>query len=236
MHDYAMLADGDRVLVAVSGGIDSLVLTWLLAHWQRKAPIRYHLLAAHLDMGFGGTEAEQVAAQLRRLAVPFLVEHTGFGPEAMAAEEGRNGCFHCARRRRNRLFELAREQGCSKVALGHHREDIIETFFLNMFYSGNLSTMVPRQELFEGRLALIRPMAYLDKEQIRAMGAAVGVTPVANPCPLSEASRRSTVRTLLADLYAADPRIKGNIFAALGNIRFDYLLNQHPTPPHADLP
>jgi len=238
MHDYAMLAEGDRVLVAVSGGIDSLVLTWLLAHWQRKAPIRYSLLAAHLDMGFDGDAAELVEEQLHRLRVPFLIERTDFGPRALTAENGRNGCFHCAKKRRNRLFDLAREKGCNKVALGHHQEDIIETFFLNMFYSGNLSTMVPRQELFDGRLALLRPMAYLEKDQIRALGADLDIRPVANPCPLSETSKRSTVRTLLGRLYAEDARLKGNIFAALGNIRPDYLLKQHHTSPtaHADHP
>jgi len=227
MHAYNMLADGDRVLVAVSGGIDSLVLTWLLDHWQRKAPINYTILAVHLDMGFGGDEPLLVEQQLRRLPPPFLIERTGFGKEALLAEEGKSGCFHCARKRRNRLFALAREKGCNKVALGHHQEDIIETFFLNMFYSGNLSTMVPRQDLFEGRLSIIRPLAYLEKKQIRQLGEELGITPVANPCPLSEETKRGSVRTLLSSLYGEDPKLKANIFAALGNVKSEYLLKPH---------
>jgi len=231
MHDYEMLADGDRVLLAVSGGIDSLVMSWLLNHWLRKAPISYTLLAANLDMGFGEDEPRLMEEQFQILGIPYLIERTDYGVRAMQEENGKSGCFHCAKKRRNRLFDLAREKGCNKVALGHHKEDIIETLFLNMFYSGNLSTMVPKQDLFDGNLSLIRPMAYLEKKQIRALGKSIGVTPVPNPCPLSEDSKRGTVRSMLNDLYQQDDRLKANIFAALGNIKQDYLLK-----PSADLP
>ncbi|MEW6593292.1 MAG: ATP-binding protein [Thermodesulfobacteriota bacterium] len=223
LHDYRMLADGDRVMVAVSGGIDSLVLCHVLMLWQRKAPIRYELLAVHLDMGFGA-DTGAVAAQLNLAGIPYLSEETDFGKNAVAAEQGKSGCHHCARQRRNRLFALAQEHRCAKLAFGHHQEDIIETFFLNLLYSGNLSTMVPRQELFGGALALIRPLAYLDKEQVRELGAFFGITPVANPCPLAGDSKREAVRTLLASLGRQDAGIKANIFAALGHVRTDYLL------------
>jgi tRNA 2-thiocytidine biosynthesis protein TtcA len=223
LHDYRMLADGDRVMVAVSGGIDSLVLCQVLALWQRKAPIRYELLAVHLDMGFGA-DTGAVVGQITSSGLPFLIEQTDFGPKALAAEEGKNGCYHCAKQRRNRLFALAREHGCAKLALGHHRDDIIETLFLNLLYGGNISTMVPGQELFGGDLTLIRPLAYLDKEQVRELGGLFGVAPVANPCPLAGDSKRETVRGLLDSLSAQNPRIKANIFAALGQVRTDYLL------------
>lgn len=224
MHAYAMLAAGDRVMVAVSGGIDSLVLVWLLDFWRKKAPIDFEILAVHLDMGFGSGEHLLVREQLGRLDVPFLIEETSFGEEALTAEDGKSGCYHCAKQRRNRLFTLAGERGCTKLAFGHHKEDIIETFFLNMLYSGNLSTMVPRQELFGGRLAVIRPLAFLEKSQIRELGQTLGITPVANPCPLSNDSKRQEIRSLLESLYAANPRIKSNIFHALANCRTEYLL------------
>lgn len=224
LHDYQMLVDGDRVMVAVSGGIDSLVLCHTLAHWRRKAPIHYELLAVHLDMGFGSDEAERVTAQLKASDLPFLVERTTFGQEALKAEDGRNGCYHCARQRRNRLFALAREHQCRKLAFGHHQEDLIETFFLNLLYGGNLSTMVPRQELFGGDLTLVRPLAYLAKNQVRELGELFGITPVGNPCPLAADSKREAIRRLLDALYAENPRFRGNIFAALGHVRTDYLL------------
>jgi tRNA 2-thiocytidine biosynthesis protein TtcA len=224
LHAYRMLADGDRVLLAVSGGVDSLVLTWLLAHWRRKAPIDYRLLAVHLDMGFGEREAQLVEEQLRRLEVDYLIERTDFGRRAVAAEAGKSGCFHCARQRRNRLFALAGEKGFNKIAFGHHREDLIETFFLNVLYSGNISTMVPRQDLFGGEISLIRPLAFVDKQEIRELAEALSISPVPNPCPLAGDSKRESVRALLASLYATDPQMKANIFRALGNVKPDYLL------------
>lgn len=224
MHLYNMLADGDRVMIAVSGGIDSLVLTWLLKQWREKAPISYEILAVHLDMGFGGKEIDLVKHQLARLDVPMLLETTDFGPRAVSAEAGKSGCYHCARQRRNRLFALAEIHQCNKLALGHHQEDIIETFFINLFYSGNLSTMAPNQKLFEGRLFLIRPLALVSKKEIRHLGQVLGIEPVANPCPLAKDSRREKIRGWLDELYAQEPAIKASIFSALGNIKPDYLL------------
>lgn len=224
MHDYAMLADHDRVMVAVSGGIDSLVLLNILKNWQLKAPIKYELLAVHLDMGFGEIEPELITAQLDRLGVDYLLEKTDIGAKALTDENGRSGCFHCARRRRNRLFELAREKKFTKLAMGHHKEDIIETFFINMMYGGNLSTMVPRQDLFGGKLALIRPMAYLEKKAIRKAGDDWGIKPVKNPCPLSDKSKRQQVRDLLESVYREDETIKATIFSSLANLKPDYLL------------
>lgn len=224
LHAYDMLADGDRVLVAVSGGVDSLVLTWVLSFWRRKAPIDYDLFAVHLDNGFDASGGEPVAEQLRRTGVPFLVEQTEFGARALAAEDGKSVCYHCARQRRNRLFEIARQQGFSKIAFGHHRDDIVETFFLNLLYGGNLSTMVPRQTFFDGALQVIRPLAFLDKSDILQLAAAHNIQPVKNPCPQDCHSKRQEVRGLVENLYRLDPRVKGNVFAALANVRDGYLL------------
>ena len=224
MHTYDMLADGDRVLLAVSGGIDSLVLTWILDHWRNKAPIDYELLAVHIDMGFGGDEHQLVTDQLKQLHVPYLVEFANYGEIAAQREDKAKGCYECALLRRNRLFELARAKHCSKIAFGHHKEDIIETFFINLMYSGNLSTMVPKQVLFDGRLALIRPLAFLEKREIQTLGDELGIKPVANPCPLADASKRQYIREMLESLYQTDKKIKASIFAALSNIKNDYLL------------
>lgn len=229
MHAYNMLADGDKVLVAVSGGVDSLVLAWLLQAWRNKAPIHYELLAVHLDMGFGSKELDLVKVQLDRLDLPSLLEKTDFGPKALEINDGKGGCYHCAKQRRNRLFEIAREKNYNKLALGHHKEDIIETLFLNMIYSGNLSTMVPRQDLFGGSLSIIRPLSYLNKEQVKGIGSELGIVPVINPCPLSGDTHREQVRSWLSDLYHKEPMAQSNIFAALSNVKTDYLLK--PTAP-----
>jgi tRNA 2-thiocytidine biosynthesis protein TtcA len=175
-------------------------------------------------MGFGEDEPELISRQLDRLGVDYIVEKTDIGPKALAIEGGRSGCFHCARHRRNRLFELAKEKNFTKIAMGHHKEDIIETFFINMMYGGKLSTMVPRQDLFEGQLSLIRPMAYLEKDAIKEAGREWGIEPVANPCPLSTKSKRQQVRDMLESIYREDGAIKSTIFSSLANLRPDYLL------------
>jgi len=226
MHDYQMLSDGDRILIGVSGGVDSLVLTWLLHHWQKKAPIHYRIMALHLDMGFDDCQHLAVEAELEKIHVPYRSEQTTYGLLANQ-EYPDKACHQCATARRNHLFETARREGFTAIALGHHKDDLIETFFLNMLYSGNLSTMMPKQQLFAGRLKIVRPMAYLTKEQVQEIAAIANITPVKNPCPMSSKSKREETRTLLSSIYQRDPKFRGNIFASMANARPDYLLKNN---------
>lgn len=226
MHDYQMLADGDRILLGVSGGVDSLVLAWILHHWRDKAPIDYEVMAIHLDMGFAADQHQAVEAELAKIGLPFQTEQTNYGLLANR-ENPDKACYQCAKARRNHLFETARNDRYTAVALGHHKDDLIETFFLNLLYSGNLSTMMPRQDLFSGRLKILRPLAYLTKEQVYDLAAIAGITPVKNPCPMASHSKREEVRGLMASIYQRNPNFRGSIFAAMGNVRTEYLL-QHP--------
>jgi len=233
MVDYAMLADGDRVLIAVSGGIDSLVLARVLQLWKTRAPISYTLHSIHIDMqpdsDGPGTVARSVQAALQRQGLPCTILPAAWTPDEEAVGKGRvkDVCFQCARSRRTQLFAHARKHQYHTLALGHHRDDIIETFFLNMLHAGNLSTMVPRQQLFSGRLSIIRPLAYLSKQQVRGIGRDLSLQPIRSNCPLSEKTARCHVREIVSTIEERLPGAREHIFAALANIRLDYLLDRH---------
>jgi tRNA 2-thiocytidine biosynthesis protein TtcA len=229
LHDYAMLSDGDKVLVAVSGGVDSLVNAWVLQMWRAKAPIAYDLEAVYVDNGFREPEGERpgtasaIGEQLKRFSIPLTVV------DAWPDRDGdERGCYTCSRNRRSQLFDLARRKGCGKLALGHHKNDLIETFLINILYSGNVSTMVPRQDLFNGNLSLIRVLAYIEKKDIVEIAERVGLRPVKNLCPFSGDTRRDSIRAILEKIDEEIPDVNSSLFAALGNVRSDYLLSARP--------
>ena len=225
IHDYAMVRDGDRIMVGLSGGADSLSLLWMLADRRRRVPVRYDLAAAHLDLGFGGESAgDALKAFCSHLGVPLRVELTDYGIQGHSPSNRENPCFLCARLRRKRLFEIADELGCRTLALGHNQDDIIETLFLNMFYAGEIGTMLPAQALFNGRFTIIRPMAYADKDVINRFARDQQLPVAENPCPTSKISRRQSVKQMLQELYRGNRKIKGNIFHAMRNVKSEYLL------------
>jgi tRNA 2-thiocytidine biosynthesis protein TtcA len=224
MGDYSMLSDGDRVLVAVSGGIDSLVLLWLLQYWQKKAPVSYELHAVHIDMDIWTTEMKETSPvqalekQMQIIGMDLHVE------KSLPLTEELRTCFSCSKLRRKQLFDLASRFKCNKIAFGHHKDDLLETLFLNMFYSGNISTMVPKQELFEGRLSVIRPLAYVEKLEVEKIAENVGLTPVSNLCPLAGDTRREQVQKMLQNIYDQIPGAKASLFASMKNVREGYML------------
>jgi tRNA 2-thiocytidine biosynthesis protein TtcA len=224
MHDFSMFSEGDRVLIAVSGGIDSLALAGVLKIWQRKAPIQFELTAQYIDHGFwkrqegAADPGKAISRQLQNISLDFDVV------EEWSMLEKDRTCFLCSRNRRSQLFDLARENGYNKIALGHHKDDLIETFMLNAIYSGNISTMVPKQNLFGGTLSIVRPMAYLEKHEVCEIAEGLNIEVVKNLCHLSADTRREKVRSLLNGLYQDEPAAKNSLFAALSNVRNDYLL------------
>lgn len=224
LHDYDMIREGDRIAVGLSGGADSLALLWLLAERRQRVRVPYELRAVYVDPGFGGGAAEAVTPFCERIGVPLRVEWTDYGLQGHGPANRENPCFLCARLRRKRLFEVADELECGTLALGHNKDDVIETLFLNMCYAGEISTMRPAMELFQGRFRLIRPLAYAESGLIRRFARDAHLPVTANPCPSAGRSRRAEIKALLAELYRSNPKIKGNIFRALRHVRTDYLL------------
>ena len=150
IHRYDMIIDGDRIVVGLSGGKDSQALLWLLNERQKRIPVNYELLPVYIDPGFESGFGHELKNYYAKTGFKVRMEQTDYGIRAHSSENRENPCFLCSRLRRKRLFELAHELGCNKVALGHNKDDIIETLFLNICYAGEISTMVPLQPFFKG--------------------------------------------------------------------------------------
>ncbi|OIN94740.1 MAG: tRNA 2-thiocytidine(32) synthetase TtcA [Deltaproteobacteria bacterium CG1_02_45_11] len=224
LHRYDMLSDGDRIVVGLSGGRDSLALMWILSERQARVPIKYELYAVCIDLGFEDGFGQSLKYYCNTLGFNLRVERTDYGVLAHSSQNRESPCFLCSRLRRKRLFEIADELGCNKLALGHNKDDIIETLFLNICYAGEISTMVPSQSFFKGKFTVIRPLAFVDEYVIRRFAQEKNFRDFANPCPTAKVSKRQEIKTLLRQLYISNRKIKGNIFRAMSHVKNDYLL------------
>lgn len=215
IHRFGMIGDGDRILVGLSGGKDSLTLLWFLQERLARIPIRYEFHCVYVDPGFEGGFAEELKAYCGANGHSLTVVFTDHGPLAHGPRNRENPCFLCSRLRRMVLFEKAEEMGCNAVALGHHKDDLIESFFLSIFYAGEIATMHPCQSYFGGKFKLIRPLAFAEQNDIRRFAAQEGLPEFRNPCPSAVSSRRSDVRGMLEEVYRQNRKVRGNIFRAI---------------------
>jgi tRNA 2-thiocytidine biosynthesis protein TtcA len=219
-----MLHDGDRVIVGVSGGTDSLTMMWMLAERLPRVPINVELFPVYVDPGFEGGFSESLQSYTADIGLALRVELTDYGILGHSTVNRENPCFLCSRLRRKRLFEIADELGCNKLALGHNKDDIIETLFLNICYAGEISTMVPSQTFFQEKFTVIRPLAYADENLIRSFANEQRFPEFVNPCPSAKHSKRQEIKAVLNQLYRSNKKIKGNIFRAMSRVKCDYLL------------
>ncbi len=218
IFDYNMILDKENILVGVSGGKDSLALLTILSSFQKKAPVNFNIFPVYIDLGFENSFAKKLETFVNKYYDTIRIEYTDYGVYAHSEKNRENPCFLCSRLRRKRLFEIARELECNKIALGHHKDDIIETFFINMLYAGRLDSMKPEQLFFDGRFQIIRPLSYLDKDTINKFCRKCGFPEFVNTCPSDNTSKRKEVRDMLNNLYAQNNHIKGNIFKAMGQV------------------
>jgi tRNA 2-thiocytidine biosynthesis protein TtcA len=225
IDDYSMIADGDRVMVCLSGGKDSYTLLDVLISLQRKAPVRFELVAVNLDQKQPGFPVQVLPAYLRALGVPFeILEQDTYSVVKRVIPEGQTMCGLCSRLRRGRLYRYAAENGVTKIALGHHRDDMVETMFLNMFFGGKLKAMPPKLLSEDGRHIVIRPLAYVPEREIERYAAARRFPII--PCRLcgsQENLQRVAVKRMLADWEREFPGRTETIFSAMRDVAASHL-------------
>ena len=220
-HD--LLEDGDRVVVAVSGGKDSVLLLWLLRERLTRIPIHHELIAVHVDPGFDETSADQLEAFFLKEGFTYRILRTDHGPRAHSPENRENPCFLCSRLRRTALFHTARALDCRKIALGHNQDDLIETFFINICYGAQTATMLPKQRFFGGAVTVIRPMALIPAERAERLSRRLGLPVIVNACPSAGKNKRREMRELLGTLFAKNAKVRGNIYHAMSHVNLEYL-------------
>ena len=222
--DYGLIGEGDRVMVCLSGGKDSYTLLDMLISLKKRAPIQFELIAVNLDQKQPGFPTEVLPRYLSDLGVAYrIVEEDTYSIVKRVVRPGKTMCGACSRLRRGILYRVADEIGATKIALGHHRDDIVETFFLNMFYGAKLKAMPPKLCSDDGKHTVIRPLAYCAEEDIARYARQRGFPIIpCNLCGSQDGLKRQEIKAMLAEWERQDPGRKARLFRSL----------QHVTPSH----
>ena len=218
IEDYDMIAPGDRIAVGVSGGKDSLTLLAALAKLREFYPVPFTVEAVTLDMGLEGMDFGPVSEYCRSIDVPYTVVETEISHIIFDIRKEKNPCSMCAKMRRGALHNALAERGIRKIALGHHFDDAVETFFLSLFYEGRLSCFQPVTYLDRTGITQIRPLLYCGEGFVRNMAARLELPVVHNPCPADGYTKRQEVKELVAELSGRYPRLKDYVFGAMQNL------------------
>jgi len=221
--DFGMIQEGDRIAVAVSGGKDSLSLMHVLRHRQRMSPIPFEFVAVHIDCDFEDFDAQTLADYLKNEGFSCIVEKLDTFKETKYEDID---CFWWSRNRRKALFQLADRKGFTKIAFGHHLDDIVETIILNQFYRGEIGAMKPLVELFDGKIVIIRPLAYVRERDLVLLAKELGIDTMGqSKCANDDTSHRMLIKKMLKDFEKNNPMVVTNIFRRLKNVKTDYLLD-----------
>ncbi len=232
--DYGMIADGDRIMVGLSGGKDSWALFQLLDILRQRAPIRYSLIAVNVDSGYKEYKHDVIATTCEARGWEYHIEHTGIG-DVMddLLDANQTPCSLCARLRRGVLYRIARQVGATKIALGHHADDFIETLLLNLFFAGALKAMPARLVSDDGAHVVIRPLVYVGEDEARAYTKENELPIIGCCCPACGdlSLQRQRTKRLLMDLEREHPGVKQSMLKALANVAPRHLLDTRLNPP-----
>lgn len=215
VDEYHMIEDGDRIAVGVSGGKDSLTLLVALAELRRFYPKKFEVVGVSLDMGYPDVSFAGVEELCQKLNIKYVVEKTDIAEIIFDVRKEKNPCSLCAKMRRGGVNSLAVELGCNKVALGHHNDDVLETFFLSLFYEGRLNCFSPVTYLSRKDIYVIRPMIYLPEGEIKGFANEVDLPIVHNPCPMDGYSKRQDMKEYIAEHNREDKFFKTKIMHAI---------------------
>jgi tRNA 2-thiocytidine biosynthesis protein TtcA len=224
--DFELIEDGDRVLVAISGGKDSYTLLHLLERARKRAPVPFEIIAVHLDQGQPGYDGTALRAWLCEQGYEHQIVHEDtYQTVTKHIPEGQTYCSMCSRLRRGILYNVAQSLGCTKIALGHHRDDAIETLMLNMMFNGSLSAMPAKLVSKDGRNTVIRPLLYSSERDITAYSAQLDFPIIpCNLCGSQENLWRQQVKQMLDDIEKRAPKVRQSMLAALKNVHTTHLL------------
>ncbi len=227
--DFNLIEAGDRIAVAVSGGKDSYTLLHILENLRRRAPVKYELVAVNIDAGFPGYRREVLEAHLREHGFAYRMETTD--SYRIIEEKRRPGssyCSFCARLRRGFLYTVAAELGCNKIALGHHLDDFIETLLLNQFYVGTMGAMSPKLLADNGTQTVIRPLVYVEEQDIIAFVRQQDFPIICCACPVCGVvdQKRQKMKRLIKELSGDIPHLRHSLLGALGNVHPRHLLDR----------
>lgn len=211
IEKYEMIKDGDKICIGISGGKDSMLLATTLKAYQHFSPTNFELIAINIDMGFDNldlNELESIKTHFKNIGLNFIVEKTNIAEIIFDIRKEKNPCSLCSKMRRGALNTSAIKHGCNKIALGHHADDIIETFYLSLFHEGRLSTFMPTSYMDRTKIELIRPFIFLEEHEIKWAVNRLSIPTLHNPCPSDKHTRREDMKELIKILNNQFPDSK----------------------------